>query len=146
MTYDILRLEVHHIPDIAELEELCFSDPYSKRTLETSVDSQRDVSFVCICDGKAVAYIELGDFIDTLSVNRIATHPDHRKKGIARNLLNKAVETAKDKKIGELSLEVRASNAAARALYEAFGFSLVGTRPNYYRAPKEDAAIYIMKL
>ncbi|MBQ3099789.1 MAG: ribosomal protein S18-alanine N-acetyltransferase [Clostridia bacterium] len=146
MTYEILRLESRHVPDIAELEELCFSDPYSKKTLETSVDSQRDVSFVCICADKAVGYAEFGDFIDTLSVNRIATHPDHRKKGIARSLLNKAVETAKCKNIGELSLEVRASNSAARSLYESFGFSLIGKRPNYYRNPKEDAAIYIMKL
>lgn len=146
MTYEIEKLAGRYITDIAKLEELCFSDPYSKKTLEASISSQRDVSFVCVCDGKAIAYIELGDFVDTLCINRIATHPDHRKKGIAASLLKKAVETAKIKEINELSLEVRASNTAARALYESFGFSLEGKRPNYYRAPKEDAAIYIMKL
>jgi len=146
LTFEIQRLEGRHLDGVLELERLCFTDPYSLKTLETSLTSQRDVSFVCILDGGIAGYIELGDFIDTLSVNRIATHPDHRKKGIAAALLNKAAEIAGQKDISELSLEVRASNTAARALYEKFGFTLVGRRPNYYRDPKEDAAIYIMKL
>ena len=146
MTFEIQRLEACHLYDVLELERLCFSDPYSLKTLESSLSSERDVSLVCIVDGCVAGYIELGDFIDTLSVNRIATHPDHRKKGVAAALLAKAGETARLKQIGELSLEVRASNLAARSLYEKFGFTLVGKRPNYYRDPKEDAAIYIMKL
>ncbi len=144
--FDFLTLDKSHIPDIAELEKICFSDPYSKNTLEATADSERDVAFVCTVNGKAIGYIELGDFIDTLCVNRIAVLPEYRKNGIAHRLLEMAVEAAKIKQIGELSLEVRASNSAARRLYEKFGFTLAGKRPNYYRDPKEDAAVYIMKL
>ena len=146
MTFEIQRLEGWHLSEILELEKLCFPDPYSIKTLESSLISERDVSLVCMIDGHVAGYIELGDFIDTLSVNRIATHPDHRKKGVAAALLDRARETAMQKQIAELSLEVRTSNTAARALYEKSGFTLVGKRPNYYRDPKEDAAIYIMKL
>ena len=42
---------------------------------------------------------------------------------------------------GSLTLEVRASNAGAIALYESMGFLTVGRRPNYYFHPKEDALI-----
>lgn len=146
MSFDILPFEKKHIPDVLELEGCCFGDPYSQSTLESTADSPRDVAFVCTVDGRIAGYIELGDFIDTLCVNRIAVFPEFRKNGIATRLLEKAKQAAAIKEIGELSLEVRASNTAARSLYEKFGFILVGKRLNYYRDPKEDAAIYILKL
>jgi ribosomal-protein-alanine N-acetyltransferase len=43
--------------------------------------------------------------------------------------------------IVKLSLEVRVSNEAAIKLYEKFGFQKVGTRPNFYREPRENAHI-----
>ena len=68
----------------------------------------------------------------------IAVSDAHRRRGIARMLVE---ELIRQLDAYQLSLEVRASNAPAIALYEALGFHQVGLRRNYYRNPKEDALI-----
>lgn len=146
MTFDIRPFDKTHTKDVAALECLCFSDPYSEDTLIRTADSKRDIAFVAEIDGRVIGYIELGNFIDTLCINRIEILPEFRKCGIASALMQKARQTACELSIPELSLEVRASNAAARSLYEKHGFVLAGKRPKYYRDPQEDAAVYILNL
>ena len=70
------------------------------------------------------------------SINQIV-----RRCGIARRLVEQLMEELKQQGNYCLSLEVRASNAPAIALYEKLGFSQVGRRPKYYRNPREDALI-----
>ena len=71
----------------------------------------------------------------------VAVSPEFRRKGIAEALVNALVEALKEQGSHCLTLEVRASNHPARALYEKLGFSHIGTRKNYYRNPKEDGLI-----
>jgi ribosomal-protein-alanine N-acetyltransferase len=71
----------------------------------------------------------------------VAVHPDHRRKGIAESLIHALVQKLKECESHCLTLEVRASNAPAIALYEKLGFTEAGRRRNYYRNPKEDALI-----
>ena len=71
----------------------------------------------------------------------IAVHPDFRRQGVARALILALTEELKKRGSHCLTLEVRASNAPAIALYEKLGFSQAGLRKNYYRDPKEDALI-----
>ena len=71
----------------------------------------------------------------------VAVHPDYRRKGIAEALVAELVEALKKRESHCLTLEVRASNEPAKALYEKLGFTQVGLRKNYYRNPKEDALI-----
>jgi ribosomal-protein-alanine N-acetyltransferase len=71
----------------------------------------------------------------------VAVHPDFRRQGIAEELVNTLVDNLKKMGSRCLTLEVRASNDPAIALYQKLGFVQVGRRPNYYRNPKEDALI-----
>ena len=71
----------------------------------------------------------------------VAVHPDFRRRGVAEALVNALVENLKNMGSHCLTLEVRASNAAAITLYEKLGFSEIGRRKNYYRNPREDALI-----
>ena len=71
----------------------------------------------------------------------IAVHPDFRRQGVARALILALIGELKKRGSRCLTLEVRASNDPARALYESLGFAHVGTRRNYYQNPKEDALI-----
>ena len=71
----------------------------------------------------------------------VAVHPDHRRKGIAEALVLALCADLKARDNVCLTLEVRASNEPAKALYEKLGFIQVGRRPNYYHNPKEDALI-----
>ena len=70
------------------------------------------------------------------------TRPAYRRQGIARSLLREAQEYAEAHDLARLTLEVRASNVPAIALYEGMGFTRDGIRPGFYDSPKEDAAIY----
>ena len=66
----------------------------------------------------------------------------YRRRGIATALLREAINYAENHDITRLTLEVRASNRVAIALYESLGFEKEGVRPDFYDSPKEDAAIY----
>ena len=71
----------------------------------------------------------------------IAVAPEARRQGIAEALIGELICRLSVNGVTSLSLEVRASNAAARSLYEKLGFRQAGLRPNYYFHPKEDACI-----
>ncbi len=74
-------------------------------------------------------------------IMEIATAKAHRRKGVAKALLQEMVRTSKEEGAVRFTLEVRASNAPAIALYRSFGFYEVGRRKGYYRNPKEDAVL-----
>ncbi len=72
----------------------------------------------------------------------MVVHPAYRRKGIATALFDELKDYAEKEKLERITLEVRASNVSARALYERLGFEEEGIRPGFYDSPKEDAIIY----
>lgn len=75
-------------------------------------------------------------------LENLVVAPHARRKGLAKRLLNALLAAAKKRDSTALFLEVRDSNAAARALYEKAGFRQVGRRYSYYTSPSEDAVLY----
>lgn len=92
-----------------------------------------------------VAYLHYWLVVDEVQVINVATHPEHRRRGHARLLLEELVRDARARGAATASLEVRASNAPAIALYGAFGFEPVGVRRRYYD-DGEDAVLMSAKL
>ncbi len=95
--------------------------------------------------GLAVVTVVVGD----AELLNIAVAPEHRGQGCARRLLSAVEERVVSKQGERIFLEVRASNAAAIALYESNGYCQAGTRSNYYPAPgggREDAWLYCCEL
>ena len=130
-----------HVAQVAELEKLCFSDPWSENSVASELKNPLSLWLVAL-DGATVAgYVGSQSVLDEADMMNIAVHPDYRRKGIARQLVTELVAALAKKGVHSLALEVRASNAPAIALYEQLGFQQVGRRPNYYRNPKEDALI-----
>ncbi|MEK6286551.1 MAG: ribosomal protein S18-alanine N-acetyltransferase [Acidobacteriota bacterium] len=76
---------------------------------------------------------------DELHVNNVASHPEYRRIGIGRSLMEAAIDEASRRGGAQVVLEVRASNEAAQLLYRELGFSFIGRRRDYYRLPTEDA-------
>ncbi|HKC71560.1 MAG TPA: ribosomal protein S18-alanine N-acetyltransferase [Terriglobales bacterium] len=74
-------------------------------------------------------------------LENIVVAPPSRRQGLGKQLLRELLRLARQRQALNVVLEVRASNAAARALYQAYGFVQVGSRPSYYQGPKEDAII-----
>ena len=146
MIFEIVPFCREHLDAVEELEKVCFTDPFSRATLESALDCDRVSAFVALDGTKVIGYLEFYDFVDTLCISSLETAPEYRQRGIASAFISIAEAEAARKGIGELSLEVRISNAAARALYEKHGFTVSGLRRGYYVKPVEDAVLYVKQL
>ena len=91
--------------------------------------------------GAVLGYAGLQVVLDEGCITKIAVLPAFRRQKIAARLLQVFFDFAKAHELRFITLEVRASNDAAIALYQKFGFAEVGCRKNYYEKPKEDALI-----
>ena len=137
----IVKMEKAHVAPIAQLEKLCFSDPWSEKSIATELSNPLSYWLVAL-DGENVAgYIGSQSVMGESDMMNVAVSPDYRRCGIGEALVNTLCADLKAQGNTSLTLEVRASNAPAIALYEKLGFSQVGRRPNYYHNPKEDALI-----
>ena len=138
---EIISMNESHVASIAQLEKLCFSDPWSENSIATELNSRLSYWLVAVEDGEVVGYIGSQSVLGESDMMNVAVHPDHRRRGIAEELVNALSHDLKERNNVCLTLEVRVSNAPAIALYEKLGFQQVGLRKNYYRNPKEDALI-----
>ena len=137
----IETMKSSHVAQIAQLEKICFSDPWSEKSIASELNNGL-AFWLTAMEGEQVAgYIGSQTVMDESDMMNVAVHPDFRRKGIAEALVNALVEALKSKGSRCLTLEVRASNVPAITLYEKLGFSEIGRRKNYYRNPREDALI-----
>lgn len=141
----VVPMGKRHIARLAEIERLCFAKPWSEQGLESELSNGTAHFFVAELGGKAAGYIGLHTMCGEGYLANIAVHPDFRRNGIARMLLQTAEGYALAMGLSFLTLEVRKSNAAARALYRSEGFKEAGVRKNFYTAPTEDALILTLR-
>lgn len=141
MDYKLVPMDRSHIPQIAQLERQCFSAPWSEEALVQAL-YQDNASFIVAegADGTVLGYAGLQAVLDEGYIDNVAVRPEYRRQGVAGALLG-AFERFAQAHLAFLTLEVRASNAPAIALYERHGFVRAGLRKNYYTAPREDAVI-----
>ena len=138
---NILNMERCHVSAVAALEKCCFQDPWSENSVASELNNPLSYWLVAETDGQVVGYIGSQTVMDETDMMNVAVHPDFRRMGIAEVLICTLVDALKDKGSRCLTLEVRASNDPAIALYEKLGFGQIGRRKNYYRNPREDALI-----
>ena len=138
---DILRMTQAHISKVAELEAACFSMPWSENTIAGELSNPLSLWLVAVEDGVVAGYIGSQTVLGEADMMNVAVSANHRRKGIGRALVNALIDRLRENNAYSLTLEVRASNDAAIRLYDSMGFEMVGCRPGYYTAPKEDALI-----
>lgn len=131
------KMNESHLDDVAEIENACFSHPWSRKDLESQLSLDTSHFIVAAVNGRAVGYMGLQIFSGEGYVTNVAVLPEYRRRGIAETLI--AAQMKNDMRF--ITLEVRKSNAAAIALYEKSGFENVGIRPKFYTDPTEDAVI-----
>ena len=100
-------------------------------------------SFLAKEETEVIGYFGMIVVLVEADITIVAVLPDHRKKGISRNLLHLSLDEARQQGIYSIYLEVRDSNAAAITLYKHAGFKEVGKRKNYYEHPQEDARLML---
>ena len=138
---EILEMNETHVAPIAALEKLCFSDPWSENSIAYELTSRLSYWLVAVENGQVLGYIGSQSVLGESDMMNVAVHPEHRRKGVAEALIAALSQGLKEWGNVWLTLEVRASNAPAIALYDKLGFAQVGRRHNYYRNPREDALI-----
>ena len=128
------------MPAVHAIEQAAFSDPWSARDFRECVAS--DVVFLIATAPEGVAgYVVAQDAADEGEILNLAVAPARYRGGIGRALVEAALAALAERGAERVFLEVRESNAAARALYAALGFKEVRRRRGYYRRPVEDAIV-----
>ncbi len=135
------QMDSTHIQGIAEIEKLCFSDPWSVNAITSELHNPLSYWLVALDGDKVVGYIGSQSVLGQGDMMNLAVDPHYRRQGIGLGLVNALIEKLGERSICSLTLEVRVTNKPAIALYESLGFVCVGRRPNYYTKPKEDALI-----
>ena len=128
------------MPAVHAIEQAAFSDPWSARDFRECVAS--DVVFLVAAAPEGIAgYVIAQDAADEGEILNLAVAPARHRGGIGRALVERVLVTLAGRGAQRVFLEVRESNAAARALYATLGFQEVGRRTRYYRRPVEDAIV-----
>jgi ribosomal-protein-alanine N-acetyltransferase len=141
MNYQLTPMTAEHIDQIAALERTCFSHPWTEAMLQEELWNESAVIIAAVADdGTVVGYAGLQTVLDEGYINNVAVDPRFRRQGVADELISAFVRFGKAK-LAFLTLEVRATNAPAIALYMKHGFAQVGRRKDYYDDPKEDAIL-----
>lgn len=83
-------------------------------------------------DSQVFAYLIFIAYPEHHEILNIAVHPQHRRRGLGKQLLGKLVSESMRKKSPKLLLEVRRSNEAAIQLYQLIGFSIIQVRKSFY--------------
>ena len=142
MDYQLIPLAHEHLVQAAEIERLCFSDPWSEKMLAEHLANPCSLTLAAVGDtGRLLGYVGLLAVVDEGYITNVAVRPDCRRQGVAAALLDALEAQGKERELAFLTLEVRQSNASARALYEKLGYLQAGLRRNYYENPREDAII-----
>ncbi len=136
-----LKMEPEHVAHVALLEQECFSAPWSENSISSELQNPLSTWLVAVDDGIFAGYVGSQAVMGEADMMNLAVKPDFRRKGIAEGLVKALIECLREQSVYSLTLEVRASNEAAIALYNKLGFAQVGRRPGYYTKPKEDALI-----
>jgi ribosomal-protein-alanine N-acetyltransferase len=142
----IQRMSKEDVEQVAKLENICFSDPWSKEAFMEELRLKLAIPLVAKLEGKVVGYTCLWHLDDQMELANLAVSPDHRGKGIGEKLMKMILLEAKERACKSIVLSVRESNKAAISLYAKFGFAEVGRRKKYYRLPTEDALTMIKTL
>ncbi len=138
----IERMRASDLDEVLSIERASFTMPWSRGAFLYEMEQNQVARcFVIREEARLIGYICLWEVADELHITNIAVRPDARRRGIGRTLLGRTLDDARSRALRLVVLEVRPSNTEARALYESFGFRVVGRRRGYYYDTGEDALV-----
>ena len=142
---------LENLHELVELEEACFSVPWSRKSFEAELTENQFSRMLMIPhpeDGQKVqviGYICIWIVFEEIRFLNLAIHPEFRREGLAGQLIGESLRIGREAGSCRGMLEVRESNHAARNLYESFHFRAYARRKSYYTNPTEDAILMILE-
>ena len=141
MDFCVADAAIAHIEAIEELEKQCFSQPWTREQLLSQLPDEQHEFLAALHEGRPVGYVGMMCVLDEGYIANVAVSPDWRRQGIGDALIAELLCRAVSRELAFVTLEVRAGNEAAKALYAKHGFVPVGLRKKYYASPTEDAVL-----
>ena len=141
MDWRITDAEEWMLPQLEELEKLCFSLPWTIEQLRSQLPDEHHIFLTALEGEHLLGYVGMIYVLDEGYISNVAVAPEARRKGIGDALIEELMRRAELLGLAFVTLEVRQSNAPAASLYEKHGFTTVGKRKNYYDLPREDAVL-----
>jgi [ribosomal protein S18]-alanine N-acetyltransferase len=134
---------VEDLTDLLTIESASFTQPWSKASFLSELKKTPPSLYVVRREPSAciLGYICFWPVADEIQMLNLAIHPDYRRQGLGRLLVNFLLMQAEENRISKVFLEVRPSNLAAITLYRSLGFKILYRRPGYYEPEEEDALV-----
>ncbi len=146
MSILIRAMNATDLAAVNELDSISFNLPWPPKAFEVELANPGAQCWVAEADGKLAGALVFWRVLDEAELATLAVHPSFRRRGIARKLLQTAMDAAYADGARIYHLEVRVGNEAAQKLYQTFGFEAVGRRPKYYKDNGEDAVLMTKKV
>lgn len=138
---EVLEMKESDIEEVLEIENSCFSTPWSKDAFKMEIKNKFANYVVAKVNGKTVGYGGIWLIIDEGHITNIAVKKEFRSMKVGSHILEALANLCKERNVTSMTLEVRKSNISAQKLYEKYGFKEVGLRKAYYSDNNEDAII-----
>lgn len=136
-----------HLGQVLEIEQRSFPIPWSYTAFLFELTENDFASYmVALLEGEVVGYAGMWIVLDEAHITNVAIHPEHRGRGVGREVMLELLARAAVLGAAKITLEVRVSNQVARKLYESLGFVYKGLRKKYYADNNEDALIMWLEL
>jgi ribosomal-protein-alanine N-acetyltransferase len=148
--YEIVPMRPSHLDEMMAIELESYENPWARSAFESEL-GRNPVSWSRVvltndAAARVTGYCIVWIVFEHVHVQNLAVHPDHRRQGLGRLLLQLALEEGRSRGAAAALLEVRRSNEAAQRLYRGLGFVETGTRRDYYSRPREDALLFRKEL
>lgn len=139
MQIDIAFMTKETVCGVAAIENVCFSQPWSVQAFFDELENPDAVTLAAVCEGTVAGFVNARKILGEVYINNVAVGEPFRRMGIGEKLLAALEEACVPFEF--ITLEVRKSNLAARALYNKCGYKIVGERKNFYSFPTENAVL-----
>jgi ribosomal-protein-alanine N-acetyltransferase len=141
--FAVFPMNPAHIDEVHAIEERSFLTPWSKESIKEDLWKPHSLYFIAQHKetNKIAGYAGMWHVVNEGHINNIAVDEPYKRQGIASLLMDALIESARERDMIGLTLEVRMGNRAAMGLYHKYGFKAEGIRKNYYTDTNEDAVI-----
>ncbi len=138
----LVTLREDHLGQVVGIEQASYRSPWKREHFRFEIHENRRAVNLVACQGQVViGYVCVWELKGELKINNLTVRVDYRRRGLARWMLGRVLDSARERGCTTATLEVRASNRAAIRLYDAHGFVKLGRRRGYYRVESEDAIV-----